>query len=141
MDTRRVGLVALMGALVAAACTGGGGGGGGGATVKATLSEYAIKVEPATTGAGSVTFDITNAGAQVHEFLVLKTDLAEDRLPVSGDKVEEDAPGITLVGEKEGIGPGDHPTLTVTLQPGHYVLICNITGHYSQGMHASFTVP
>jgi len=28
----------------------------------------------------------------------------------------------------------------VTLDAGSYVLICNLPGHYRQGMHSSFTV-
>jgi uncharacterized cupredoxin-like copper-binding protein len=27
-----------------------------------------------------------------------------------------------------------------SLAPGHYVLICNIAGHYQLGMHTSLTV-
>jgi uncharacterized cupredoxin-like copper-binding protein len=30
--------------------------------------------------------------------------------------------------------------LTVDLDPGNYVVICNIPGHYAAGMHAELTI-
>jgi len=35
---------------------------------------------------------------------------------------------------------GETKTFTVTLPAGHYVLMCNEIGHYSAGMHMTFTV-
>lgn len=128
-------------ALVGSACGGGGGGGAGGNAVSATLGMWYIKLDPSSAGSGEVTFRISNQDPDmVHEFVVFKTDLAEDALPVTADQVNEDSPDLTLVGEKEDIAPGDSADLTVDLDAGNYVVICNITGHYSKGMHASFTV-
>jgi uncharacterized cupredoxin-like copper-binding protein len=31
-------------------------------------------------------------------------------------------------------------SLTKSLDAGNYVMICNIAGHYQQGIHASFVV-
>jgi uncharacterized cupredoxin-like copper-binding protein len=45
-----------------------------------------------------------------------------------------------LIGEIESIGAGDIEVLNVMLDAGNYALICNIAGHYEQGMHASFVV-
>lgn len=126
-------------ALVVPAC-GGGGGGEGGEGVSATLAEYSITLDPTSASAGSVTFNITNDGATVHEFVVFKTDLGEDALPMTADEVDESASGLTLVDEKEDIAPGEGADLTVDLEAGTYVAICNVTGHYSKGMHAVFTI-
>ena len=38
------------------------------------------------------------------------------------------------------IAPGDTPELELSLDAGHYVLICNLPGHYTQGMHSEFEV-
>jgi len=124
--------------VVATACGGGGGGGGGGVDV--TEKEYSITLSTNSGSAGDVTFNISNQGEKVHEFVVFKTDLAEDALPVTADEVDEDSPDLTLVDEKEDIAPGDSTDLTVDLDAGSYVVICNITGHYEKGMHAAFTV-
>ncbi len=35
---------------------------------------------------------------------------------------------------------GDSTTLGVQLEPGHYAIICKITGHHQSGMHAEVNV-
>jgi uncharacterized cupredoxin-like copper-binding protein len=97
-----------------------------------------------------VTFTVNNTGPEdTHEFVVFKTDLAPDALPTAPDgSVDEEGEGVQLVDEIEDIAVGDTPTLTVTLDAGSYVLICNIVEdegdeaivHYQQGMRTAFTV-
>ena len=36
--------------------------------------------------------------------------------------------------------PGATKTITIDLKPGHYVLFCNLPGHYAAGMHQDFWV-
>jgi uncharacterized cupredoxin-like copper-binding protein len=132
-------------ALVAASCGGDDDGDDGAATdgtVSATLADYSITLDQSSAPAGDVTFEVTNDAAQIHEFVVLQTDLAADALPTddAGDVNEAGDPGIVLVDEIEDIEGGATPTLAVTLDAGSYVLICNLPGHYSQGMHTAFTV-
>lgn len=123
-------------ALVASSCGGDEGG------IGATLADYSITLDPTSASAGEVTFDVTNDAEQTHEFVVLKTDIAEDQLPTdeNGDVDEAGDPGIELVDEIEDIGAGSTPSLTVELEAGDYVLICNIPEHYGRGMHTAFTV-
>ncbi|MGH2671470.1 MAG: hypothetical protein ACRDHC_00680 [Actinomycetota bacterium] len=111
-------------------------------TVSATLADYSITLDSSSAPAGDLTFEVTNDAGQVHEFVVLKTDLAQDALPTddAGDVDEAGDPGIELVDEIEDIEGGATPTLSVTLDPGSYVLICNLPGHYALGMHAGFSV-
>ena len=90
--------------------------------------------------AGDLTFDVTNDAEQTHEFVIFKTDLAEDALPTDDDgDVDEAGEGVELVDEIEDIEAGATESLTVTLDAGSYVFICNLPGHYGQGMHTSFT--
>jgi len=144
--------LALFGAttLLVAACTSGAtqapaapAGGGGGAApnaITAELSEWTIKLDSNTGAAGTITITIQNKGEKTHEFVVLKTDTAADKLPVVDDEVPEDQAG-EKVGEKEDIKSGTTETLVLNdLKPGHYVFLCNLTGHYAKGMHADFTV-
>ena len=42
--------------------------------------------------------------------------------------------------EVEDIAPGVSQKLALDLAPGAYAVICNLPGHYGQGMHATFTV-
>ena len=106
--------------------------------VAVELSEWMVVPAPATAAAGSVTFNVANKGTTIHEFVVVKTDLKADALPVVDNKIDEST--LTPVDEIEDIAAGATPTLTVDLAAGHYVLLCNIETHYGQGMHADFDV-
>jgi uncharacterized cupredoxin-like copper-binding protein len=123
---------------------------GGGTTVAVTVEEYAIIPSPASVPAGEVSFNVTNQGPdEVHEFVVLQTDLAVNALPTNPDgSANEEGEGITPVDEIEDIAVGSTQSLTVNLDAGAYVLICNIVAkvngekvsHYEQGMRAALTV-
>jgi uncharacterized cupredoxin-like copper-binding protein len=122
---------------------------GAGATVKITLTEWALIPDVSSASAGAITFDVTNAGTMfTHEFVVIKTDLAAADLPVdAAGKVNETAAGVANVGEISEILMGANKSVSLTLQPGKYVLICNIVeaaggheSHYTKGMRAAFTV-
>jgi len=92
--------------------------------------------------AGQAKFVITNIGTIQHELLVFKSALAPAAYPVDkkGDIVE-DGPGITLVSDGDNIDPGKTQTRTVDLtQPGTYLFVCNIPGHFKAGMFSEVTV-
>lgn len=124
--------IALLMVLVLAACSGN--------RIDATLANYQISLSSTSASAGSVTFRVTNnAEDMLHEFVIVKSDLAADSLPLNDDgDVDEDQ--ITVVDEIEDIESGSTEFLTVDLDPGHYVIMCNLPGHYAQGMHVDFTV-
>jgi uncharacterized cupredoxin-like copper-binding protein len=127
--------VAVFGVLLLTAC------GGGSGKVNVNLGVFKIDM-PSTIKAGQVTFHVTNSdSSDTHEFIVFKTDLPADKLPLdSTGNVDVNAQGLTQIGEIPGMAPGDVKDLTVTLQPGKYVAICNLPGHYQAGMYAGFTV-
>ena len=130
-------------ALVGTAC-----GGGGGGSVDVTLQEFAVVPSPSSIEAGEVTFQATNEGpADVHEFVVFKTDLAPDQLPTDENgAADEEGEGLKLIDEIEDIPVGETQSVTVELESGNYVLICNIwdeeeqEAHYAEGMRVTFTV-
>ena len=114
---------------------------GGPTTITVTETEdYQIQLDKDSAKAGEITFHITNdATDMVHEFVVVKTDIADGDLPLDADgNVDEDQ--FTPIDEQEDIQPGETRDLVVTLDPGHYVLMCNLPDHYGKGMHAGFTV-
>ena len=115
---------------------------GAGAAITATEADFKIDLSASSAKPGPVTFRITNTGTQVHEFVLVRTDLADDKLPLAspGTEVDEDAGELTAVDEVEDIAAGASADLDVTLEAGHYVLFCNVPGHYPLGMHADFTV-
>ena len=117
-----------------------------GTTVEVTLQEFSVLLDSATAPAGSITFTVTNTGPEdVHEFVIVKTDLDPGDLPVDEEgAVTEDAEGMEVINEIEDIAVDATQELTVTLDAGSYVLICNIVEdgevHYAQGMRTAFTV-
>jgi uncharacterized cupredoxin-like copper-binding protein len=144
MALRRVTLL-LMAAALVAGCSA-----APAKDIKGTLEEWKITLSPTTGAAGEVTFTINNIGEKDHEFVVVKTDLAPDKLPTVADgdeagTVDEEGAGITSIGEKEDIKAGtDNNVLTLTLTPGNYVIFCNVHDedlvHYQKGMHTAFVV-
>ncbi len=124
-------LVALL-----AAC---GGNGAAEGAARVVLNEWSVAPNVASVTAGQGTFEAANQGVQPHELVVIKTDLAPDKLVMRADepKVNEEASG-QLVGEIEELQPGKTEKGTMTLPAGRYVLICNISGHYQLGMRVAF---
>jgi hypothetical protein len=133
-------------------------GDGGGATTSAAngatgvtveLNEFAVTVDPDSVAAGERAFSVENIGAEVHEFVVVKTNLPEEGLPTLDDgSFDEEGAGVEVVDEIEDIASGDTQELTVAMEAGEYVLLCNLVeeeggeaeSHFAEGMHTGFTV-
>jgi cytochrome c oxidase subunit 2 len=109
-----------------------------GETLPVALNEWAVEPASGSVEAGTVTFAVTNDGAVPHEFVVVRTDLAADELPVEGGRVDES--GLDVVGRTQQLLGDETENLTVDLQAGSYVLLCNIPAHYDLGMTVGFTV-
>lgn len=115
--------------------------------VDVTLAEWSVAPSVATVPAGQVYFLVTNEGpADEHEFVVVKSDLDPNALPVTEGKVTED--DVDIVDEIEPFAVSSSSSLTLDLEAGSYVLICNIAAeedgalesHYENGMRTAFTV-
>jgi uncharacterized cupredoxin-like copper-binding protein len=106
------------------------------------IRDFRITPSSSTIRGGSITFVVQDQGPSTHEFLVIRTDLTPDGLPLRPDglTVEEDSPLIHVVGEIGDLDVGDTIALSLRLSPGRYVLFCNLEGHYLGGMHALFEV-
>lgn len=107
-------------------------------SVDAGLTDFVISLSSDTAPAGAVTFNANNTGATPHELVIVKTDLAQDALPVADGKVDETQ--VSVLFEIEEFPAGESRTATYELEAGSYVLICNVAGHYQLGMHVPFTV-
>jgi uncharacterized cupredoxin-like copper-binding protein len=110
-------------------------------TVGVELSEFAIDLDATSGESGPITFEIENVGEALHEFVVIATDLDAGELPTGDDgDVDEEGGDMEIIDEVEDLAAGATAELTVDLEPGTYALICNLPGHYSQGMYSSFEV-
>ena len=135
-------LLALMAASILAVAACGGtttAAGATGGTVNATLTDSKIVLDRTTVPSGKVTFVVKNTGTVTHELVVVKTDVAADKIPLDPEepgKVSEEG----SQGETGDLDKGESKTFTLDLAPGKYVLMCNQAGHYLMGMHIAFTV-
>lgn len=99
---------------------------------KATMG---IKLSAASAPTGVITFHVTNTSKDtIHEMIVMYREDPAQPLPyiASDSRVDEDKAGDK--GEVSELDPGASGSLTVFLKPGHYVLICNVAGHFAAGM-------
>ncbi len=129
-----------------AACSGDKGGGG---KVKLDLGEWAVTPNVTSVANGDVTFDIDNKGPDhQHELVIIRTDFAPDKLPTKDDgSADAEAAGVDVVGQIQKVETGDKGSGTFTLDPGKYILICNLVDeqdgqkivHYQKGMRVAFT--
>lgn len=113
------------------------------------LSEYQILPEEDELTRGPTRFRVMNVGEEEHEFIVLAARSVE-ALPLDdkGSVDEESLPEDMLVAEIESIPAGDACALEVDLDPGTYVLLCNlrerggkgVVNHFLQGMRTRIKV-
>jgi len=122
--------------LVAAACSG-----GGDADVTVTLRDDGITLSDTSPAAGELRFEGVNQGSLTHEFEMFGVPEGVDAnaLPLDGDTARADEL-LEVIDEVEDIAPGTSAGLSLDLEPGNYAVMCNLPGHYANGMHATFTV-
>ncbi|MBX3285706.1 MAG: hypothetical protein R2746_07060 [Acidimicrobiales bacterium] len=110
--------------------------------VTVELKDFEVGLSTARTESGRVVFDLENTGPTVHELVVARTDLASGELPLGSDglSVDEDTPKVRVLGEDESVQLDERHQLDLDLDPGHYVLFCNLEGHYLGGMHVDLEV-
>ncbi len=135
MKTRRLWFGLLGIGLMTMACSG-----GGEADLSATLRDDGITLSPTSVGPGKLMIEATNDGTLTHEFevFIVPEGVDANALPLDGDRADDQR--LEALDEVEDIAPGTSATLSLDFAPGTYAVICNLPGHYANGMHATFTV-
>ena len=138
---------ALLLVILLAACSSSGGGEGGDLDV--ALDEYSVVTNLNTLPEGPIKFDLKNDGDLKHELLIVRSDIPGDELPTKDDgSFDDGAGGVDVKREVEDIEAGEKTSRSYALDPGKYVLLCNIvedidgieTSHYAQGMWTELTI-
>jgi len=109
------------------------------ATLAVTERDFHISA-PRSITAGRVNVVVTNDGPDMHELLVVRdtgSPLPRNR---DGITVNEDALKPITAGNLEPGEPGRVRTLPLSLQPGRYIMFCNMAGHELGGMHTELVV-
>lgn len=105
------------------------------------MATMGITVDAVEIPAGEVTFKVINESPNFYHAVTISPVAGPSReLPYLKDKmmVDEEAAGITARAKE--LRPGTSGSVTVDLQPGTYILYCNIAGHYAMGMWTLITV-
>jgi uncharacterized cupredoxin-like copper-binding protein len=103
-------------------------------------SDMGLRLSLTTVPAGEVTFQVKNSSTEViHEVLVFPY-VEGKLLPYDADLSTIDEEKAGTLGEVSETDPGKTGELKLTLAPGKYALVCNIPGHFANGMWAVFTV-
>lgn len=102
------------------------------------LTDYKVSTNVAVVPARETKIGVRNRGSQPHDLVVLRTELAPDKLPYDAARARAEEPGL-IVRTKE-LRAGGTAAVTATLAPGQYVLICNVAGHYGLGMRTALKV-
>jgi hypothetical protein len=113
-----------------------------------TLDTWEVTLGADSIAAGSVYIVAENVSEETpHELVLLRTDLEIDALPLD-DRGAVSLRGSGYFGEVAGFSAGSQAARAFDLEPGRYILVCNIlsevdgadTSHFQQGMAAVLTV-
>lgn len=108
---------------------------GGAVTIK--MGDYFFRPNNLTASAGKLKVTGPNGGSVEHELVLIKSDQAAGSFKVqSNDEVSEKG----AVGEIADVEPGKTKSTNFNLKAGKYVMICNLPGHYANGMYGSLIV-
>ena len=107
----------------------------------AALADYSIHLSATPVHLGANAFVIHNGGTVEHEFIGFKIDQPVAQLPLTPDgDLDEDV--LTNVTDGDNLQPGTEQTRLVDLtEPGTYLFVCNLTGHFAKGMYTVVSVP
>ena len=108
--------------------------------VDVSLKEFAVGLSADSAPAGTVTFNLTNDGAVLHNLRVIRTEDDPGDLPVDENTFMVDEAQVDVAASSDDVDMGQTGEVTADLEAGSYVLICNTPTHYDAGMHAAFTV-
>lgn len=102
-----------------------------------TSADFTFSAAAIDAPAGTLKLTLTNAGPATHELVLLKSSADPAGLKVAANGRVSEAAGV---GEVSEIKSGVTKSTTFHLQPGRYIYVCNIPGHYAAGMHGVLVV-
>jgi uncharacterized cupredoxin-like copper-binding protein len=111
--------------------------GGLGIGMKGDMSKAMMKIDADkfAVPAGLVTFKVTNASANMeHEMVVVPIANMSTPLPYKDAENTVDEEAAKAIGEVPELAPAKSGEATMELKPGLYALVCNVPGHYANGM-------
>lgn len=98
-------------------------------------AKMGINANPKSVRRGPITFKVTNLASRIiHEVIVARLSDGAEKLPYDETTQLVDETALQTFGSVKEIEPNKSAALTLDLQPGTYLLYCNLPGHYMAGM-------
>ena len=111
---------------------------GDGENIAVDLAEFTVTAPSGSAPSGTITFNVSNAGAAVHNFRVIRSGAAPDALPIAGGVVDEGAVGRRR--EDRGVPCGGDGVGEGGSCGGQLLAHLQRPGTLSVGMTTAFTV-
>jgi uncharacterized cupredoxin-like copper-binding protein len=127
--------------------------------VEVSMVDFSFEGVPDTVEAGTVAFEASNDGDEMHEMVLFrKNEGVEQSIEELLEMPEEEAQGMVTFVSGAFAEPGDSTWAVAELEPGEYGMVCFVPvgtttfeeeqeaegeegpPHFTQGMHAEFTV-
>jgi plastocyanin len=120
------------------------------ADLTVALGEWVVEPDATSVQAGTLAVTADNQGGEPHELVIVRGD-DPTALPTDEDGAvdETQIPEEDFIGEIEEFPNGEQRSGTFDLEPGTYVLFCNITetlddgeveSHFANGMNTTLAV-
>ena len=106
--------------------------------IDVTLGEFYVMPNYGKARSGQITFNVKNNGKAEHELMIANVDdLSKDEIEsMSSAEVHQ-----LVLGSAHGVTPGSSDkSISLDLEPGKYILFCNLPGHFGQGQSTVFRV-
>jgi len=102
---------------------------------------FGIQLNHKTVRAGKVVFRVSNNSKEItHEMIVAAVKDPSKPFPYLNNESRVDETAIKDLGEVSELDPGKSGELALDLNPGAYVLFCNVPAHMAAGMWTVLTV-
>jgi uncharacterized cupredoxin-like copper-binding protein len=99
------------------------------------MAKMGININPKFVPHGNVKFNVTNLASNlVHEVILARIKDENQLLPYDQTRSKVGVEAVQTLGSVADIDPNKSASLTLDLEPGKYILYCNIAGHYMAGM-------
>jgi uncharacterized cupredoxin-like copper-binding protein len=104
--------------------------------------DYGFHIPAGTLPAGKLLFVDTNRGSIPHELVMFKTASTGGPLPMRKDgDLDEDSSKIeNVVDSGSALAPGESRVMSANLEPGSYIIVCNLPSHMKLGMIEKISV-
>ncbi len=142
----RIGISCSVALLVCGLAVGCSGGDAPDAKLTVKMSEWLFEPSATSIKSGNVKFTVNNVGGAEHELVIVKgTDPKALATKTDGSVDEEKILEALKVGEVEKVAARTTKSGTLEVEPGTYVLMCNLVdangaSHFAKGMVATLTV-